>query len=67
MSRPPARSRLITVTVVAALLVAGTVAILATGASLGHFGTLLVGCTTVGTLLLIALDRTDVRTTKPDA
>lgn len=64
MPWPPTRPRLVAIVVTAALLVAGAVAILATGASLGYFGTLLVGCTTVGTLLLIALDRTDVRTAK---
>lgn len=39
------------------LLGTGLVAIIATGASVGYVGTLLVGCVTVGTVLASVLDR----------
>ncbi len=52
--RSPRRVALVAVTVA---FVAGLVAILATGANLAYFGTLMVGCAALGTVLATALDR----------
>lgn len=64
MPRPPQpawwpvqQPRLVAITVVATLLVAGLTAILVSGASVAYVGTLLVGCTTVGVVLATTLDR----------
>lgn len=51
------RPQLTALVAVVVTFVAGTVGILASGANLAHFGTLLVGCVALGTILATALDR----------
>lgn len=58
MARLRSTPRGIALAAVLVAFAAGVVAIIATGASTAHLGTLLVGCTALGTILATALDRT---------
>lgn len=54
---PPEHPRRVALTAVLVLLVGGLAAIIATGSSIAHVGTLLIGCVAVGTILASVLDR----------
>lgn len=58
MSWPPRRPRRVALAAVLTTFVAGLIAIVVTGAGIAHLGTLLVGCTALGTILATTLDRT---------
>jgi len=54
---PPGRPKRVALATVLVVLAGGLAAIIATGSSIAHVGTLLIGCVALGTILASVFDR----------